>query len=71
MPKEENYETYCEYLCIRYKLKNLGIQVTNMAITHYVDQTYWFHEDESVDYHYFLPVVDAEGFPVTKRVRVG
>lgn len=56
---EENYETYCEYICVE----------SNPIASWVEGQIYYFHEDTPLSAFYFLPVVDEQGFPVTKRVR--
>lgn len=62
---EENYETYCEFICIEERIHSILEQIV------YIEgQSYWFHEDRPVSPNWFLPVVDEQGFPVTKRVRI-
>lgn len=62
-PIEENYQTCCEYLCVVSHKETTGG-------TFQEGMLYYFHEDYPPPAKCFLPVVDPEGFPVTKTVRV-
>lgn len=62
---KEETQTFCEWICIKSHKdysNERGFYVEGAA--------YYFHEDDPPLFEYFLPVIDSEGFPVTKTCRV-